>query len=84
MVVSEIRDVSNELHWNTGIEINSCKLALEDAIDLSQDRLCSEWFIYSFIYLFVYLFICKSSFQCDIPCSEDSGHLACYAISATK
>jgi hypothetical protein len=42
MVMSEIRDVNNELHRNTCIGVNSRKLALEDAVDLSQDRLCSE------------------------------------------
>ena len=42
VVMNEIRDANNELHRNTGIGANSCKLALEDTMDLSQDRLCSE------------------------------------------
>ena len=42
MVMNEIRDANNELHINTGIGASSCKLAVEDNMDLSQDRLCSE------------------------------------------
>lgn len=42
VVMNEIREANNELHRNAGIGSDSCKLALEYAMDLSRDRLCSE------------------------------------------